>query len=95
MSPRSLLALDMIDKRNAEEVPGKTKDRGFSEYSILSKSFNDPSAITFMRKQLSTLPITVDSHVITDRDKLIEPIKREKIAGMINEQQELKKLYLR
>lgn len=95
MSPKSLLALDMMNQKHGEEGQGKTYDRGCSEYSILSKSFNDPSAITFMRKQLSTMPITVDSQVMTDRDKIEMPIKREKIGNIINERQELKKLYLR
>ena len=33
----------------------ETKDRGFSDYSLLSKSFNNPAMITSIRKQFASV----------------------------------------
>lgn len=64
---------------------------GFTQYSLLSKSLNDPKVLTALRKQFESA--TID--LAYEKQMTPSPLKKTEIATVINQQSELKKLYLR
>ena len=57
MSPRELLAQEMIDQAVYEQTPAlmSIEQNGFDQYSILSQSMNNPAMITAMRKKVQAI----------------------------------------
>ena len=59
----------------------------------MSKSYNNPMAITAMKEHFQNMTKSIEGQI--DVDTAINPIKKAQISEMINKQDELKKLYQR
>ena len=60
-------------------MASKIDPAGFNDYSIMSKSMNNPAAITALRKNLSSVQPRRD-----DDSDLENPIVKNEIEGMLN-----------
>ena len=77
----------MIEKhalrKSLQEGVDPMQSGGFSEYSMLSRSFNNPAMITAIRQQFASVVKTAQEGLETDRTK-VKPLKKQEIAGMLN-----------
>ena len=55
-----------------------------NNYSIMSKSFNNPMAITALRKHFADVTRSMQGSIQTDLEAASEPFKKETISKMIN-----------
>ena len=68
MSPRELLAQELIDQAALDQAPEyKTiEQNGFGKFSILTQSMNNPAMITAMRKKVNEITSKMTSDPLTE-----------------------------
>ena len=72
MSPRELLAQELIEQAAQDQNPEfkAVEQNGFSKYSILSQSMNNPAMITAMRKKVQEITAKMTSDPLTEDQPL-------------------------